>query len=505
MATAAGVAAATEAADVRRYDAFINGKFVPAESGKTFESRNPATGELVAVVAEGDKPDVDKAAVAARACYENVWSAMPVAERGRLLLRVAQKIQERMQELAHLETLDMGGPMLWTTGTAMQAVEVFEYWAGMATKIQGEVNPSMLPGESLNYVLREPLGVVGGITPWNGPLIMAAWKTAPAIACGNAVVLKPAELTPMTALELARIFTEAGAPDGLFNVVPGFGPTAGAALAAHPDVDKIAFTGETATGQEVARNAIVNLKVVTLELGGKSPHIVFDDVDVDRAVANAIFGIYTNCGQVCTSGSRIFVHERIYDSFVEKMVARAKAIRVGDPLDPSTQLGPLVSEEQLDRVKRYVEIGKQEGARVLCGGGPPDDPKLARGHYFLPTVFVDVHNKMRVAQEEIFGPVACVMKFSDEEDVLRQANDIVYGLAAGIQTNDIKRAHKLARRLKAGSVWINCYHRIETSCPFGGYKLSGYGRENGVGMVNYLTRMKSVSVDLNDFTMDLFA
>lgn len=494
-----------QAADVRRYDLFINGKFVPAMSGKTFLSTNPANGEVVAEVAEGDKADIDKAVAAARACYENVWSGMPVAERGRLLMRVAQKIQERMLEIAHLETLDMGGPMLWTSGTAMQAVEVFEYWAGMATKIQGEVNPSMLPGESLNYTLRDPLGVVGGIIPWNGPLIMAAWKAAPAIACGNAVVLKPAELTPMSALELARIFADAGAPGGLFNVVPGFGPTAGAALASHPDVDKIAFTGETVTGQEVARNAIVNLKVVTLELGGKSPHIIFDDVDLDRAVANAVFGIYTNCGQVCTSGSRIFVHERIHDAFVEKMVARAEAIRIGDPQDPMTQLGPLVSKEQLERVSRYVEIGKKEGARPLCGGKRPADPKLASGYYFEPTVFVDVSNEMRIAQEEIFGPVACVMKFSDEEDVLRKANDIVYGLAAGIQTNDIKRAHKLAKRLKAGSVWINCYHRIETSCPFGGYKMSGYGRENGVGMVQYLTRTKSVAVDLNDFTLDLFA
>jgi acyl-CoA reductase-like NAD-dependent aldehyde dehydrogenase len=496
---------ADRTADVRRYDLFIDGKFVPAESGRTFTSTSPANGEVVCEVAEGDAADIDKAVKAARACYENVWSQLPVQERGRLLLRVAKLIQERMMDLATLESLDMGGPTMWTMGTAMQAVDVFEYWAGMATKIQGEVNPSMMPGESLNYVLREPLGVVGGITPWNGPLIMAAWKTAPAIACGNAVVLKPAEIAPMSALELAKLFQEAGAPDGLFNVVPGYGPTAGAALAAHPDVDKIAFTGETTTGQEVARNAIVNLKVVTLELGGKSPHIIFDDVDVDRAVANAMFGIFTNCGQICTSGSRIFVHEKIHDEFVEKLVARAKAIRIGDPFDPMTQLGPLVSQEQFDRVSRYVKIGRDEGARMLCGGKKPDGAQFAKGQYFEPTVFVDVDNGMRVAQEEIFGPVACVLKFSDEADVLAKANDIVYGLAAGIQTNDLKRAHKLARRLKAGSVWINTYHRIETSCPFGGYKMSGYGRENGVAMVSHLTRTKSVAVDLNDFVLDLFA
>jgi len=494
----------TESTDVRRYDLFIDGKFVPAASGKTFTSTNPANGEVVCEVAEGDKVDVDKAVKAARACFEGAWSATPVGERGRLLLRVAKGIQDRMQELANLETLDMGGPLMWTMGTAMQAAEVFEYWAGMATKIQGEVNPSLLPGESLNYVLREPLGVVGGITPWNGPLIMAAWKAAPAIACGNAVVLKPAELTPMSTLELARIFADAGAPEGLFNVVPGFGPTAGAALASHPDVDKIAFTGETVTGQDVARNATGNLKTVTLELGGKSPHIIFDDVDLDKAVSNAAFGIYTNTGQVCTSGSRIFVHERIYDAFIEKFVAKSKSIRVGDPFDPMTHIGPLVSPEQLDRVKRYVKIGQEEGAKLLCGGKQPDDPALARGCYFLPTVFADVKNKMKVAQEEIFGPVACVMKFSGEDEVLELANDIVYGLAAGIQTNDLKRAHRLARRLRAGSVWINTYHRIESSAPFGGYKMSGYGRENGTAMVSYLTRTKSVAVDLNDFTMDLF-
>jgi acyl-CoA reductase-like NAD-dependent aldehyde dehydrogenase len=496
---------AESAADVRRYDLFIDGKFVPAVSGKTFLTTNPANGEVVGEIAEGDAADIDKAVAAARACHDHVWSQLPVQERGKLLMRVAKLIQDRMMDLAAVESLDMGGPQMWTIGTAMQAVDVFEYWAGMATKIQGEVNPSMMPGESLNYVLREPLGVVGGITPWNGPLIMAAWKTAPAIACGNAVVLKPAEVSPMSALELAKLFQEAGAPDGLFNVVPGFGPTAGAALAAHPDVDKIAFTGETSTGQEVARGAIANLKLVTLELGGKSPHIIFDDVDVDRAVANAMFGIFTNCGQVCTSGSRIFVHEKIHDQFVEKLVARAQAIRIGDPFDPMTQLGPLVSQEQFDRVSRYVKIGQDEGARMLCGGKKPAGEQYARGQYFEPTVFVDVDNRMRVAQEEIFGPVACVLKFSDEADVLAKANDIVYGLAAGIQTNDLKRAHKLARRLKAGSVWINTYHRIETSCPFGGYKMSGYGRENGVAMVNYLTRTKSVAVDLNDFVMDLFA
>jgi aldehyde dehydrogenase (NAD+) len=489
----------------RRYQLFINGKFIDSRSGKTFESISPHDRAVVAVVAEGDKADIDAAVASARAAYEGPWSSMPPGERAKLLLKVADLIDSHAMELGQLDTLDMGGPIMLTSGMAGFAAETFRYWAGMATKLHGLTMPAMRPGDYLGYTLREPLGVVGGITPWNGPLIMAAWKTAPALACGNTVVLKPAEHTPITALELARLTAEAGLPEGVLNVVPGFGPTAGAALAQHPGVDKIAFTGEYVTGRLVVQMSTSNLKTVTLELGGKSPHIIFDDVDLETAVANALFGLYMNTGQICSAGTRILVQDTMYDRFLERFLERSQQIKMGDPSDFSTRMGPLVSEEQLRKVERYVEIGKKEGARLRCGGGRPKDPALAKGFYHEPTVFADVDNKMQIAQEEIFGPVASVIRFRDEDDAVRIGNDVIYGLAAGIQTKDIKRAHRLAKRLQAGTVWINTWHMIEPNSPFGGYKLSGYGRENGIAMVEHLTRLKQVWVDLNDFTMDLFA
>jgi len=489
----------------RRYQLFIDGKFVDSRSGKTFESISPHDQSVVAVVAEGDKADIDDAVKAARAAYEGTWSGMLPGERAKLLLRMADLIEARASDLGQLETLDMGGPLMLTTGMATMAAETFRYWAGMATKIHGLTSPSMSPGEFLGYTLREPLGVVGGITPWNGPLIMATWKTAPALACGNAVVLKPAEHTPMTALELARIVADAGVPEGVFNVVPGFGPTAGAALAQHPGVDKIAFTGEYVTGRLVVQMSTANLKTVTLELGGKSPHIIFDDVDLENAVANALFGLYTNTGQICSAGTRLLVQDTIYDRFVERFVERSRQIKVGNPLDFATRMGPLVSEEQLRKVQRYVEIGKREGAKLVCGGGQPAAPELASGFYHEPTVFADVTNQMQIAQEEIFGPVGSVIRFHDEEEAVRIGNDVIYGLAAGVQTRDLKRAHRIAKRLQAGTVWLNTWHKIEPNSPFGGYKLSGYGRENGPTMIEHLTRLKQVWVDLNEFTMDLFA
>jgi acyl-CoA reductase-like NAD-dependent aldehyde dehydrogenase len=488
----------------RRYQLFINGKFVDARSGKTFETIFPHDRSVQAVVAEGDKDDIDAAVAAARAAYDGTWAAMPPSERARLLLRMADLIEERAQDLAHLETLDVGMPMFLSTGMIMQAADVFRYWAGWATKIHGLTSPSMQPGEFLGYTLREPLGVVGGITPWNGPFIMATWKTAPALACGNTVVLKPAEHTPMTAMELARIAADAGLPEGVLNIVPGFGATAGAALAQHTGVEKIAFTGEHVTGRLVVQASVTNLKTVTLELGGKSPHIVFDDVDLDTAVANALFGLYTNTGQICSAGTRLLVQDSIYDAFVDKFAERSRQIRVGNPLDFATRMGPLVSEEQLRKVERYVQIGQREGARMVCGGARPDDAELANGFYFAPTVFADVSNKMQIAQEEIFGPVGCVIRFRDEEEAVQLGNDVIYGLAAGVQTRDLKRAHRLAKRLHAGTVWINTWHKIEPNSPFGGYKLSGYGRENGPTMIEHLTRLKQVWVDLNEFTMDLF-
>jgi acyl-CoA reductase-like NAD-dependent aldehyde dehydrogenase len=501
----AGSAQPIAAADgARRYQLFINGKFTDSQSGKTFESISPHDRAVVAVVAEGDKADIDAAVSAARAAYDGAWSAMPPGERAKILLKMADLIEANAMELARLETLDMGMPMLMSGGMGPISADVFRYWAGMATKLHGLTSPAMRPGDYLGYTLREPLGVVGGITPWNAPLLMAVWKTAPALACGNAVVLKPAEHTPMTTLELARIAAEAGLPEGVLNVVPGFGPTAGAALASHPGVDKIAFTGEYVTGRLIVQMSASNLKTVTLELGGKSPHIIFDDVDLETAVANALFGLYMNTGQVCSAGTRILVQEKLHDQFVERFVERSKQVKVGDPLDFDTRMGPLVSEEQLTKVQRYVEIGKKGGAQLRCGGGKPADPKLAKGFYHEPTVFTGVDNKMQIAQEEIFGPVASILRFKDEDEAVRIGNDVIYGLAAGVQTKDIKRAHRIAKRLQAGTVWINTWHMIEPNSPFGGYKLSGYGRENGIAMVDHLTRLKQVWVDLNEFTMDLF-
>ncbi|MFI5397260.1 MAG: aldehyde dehydrogenase family protein [Candidatus Binatia bacterium] len=490
---------------VQRYQLFINGKFVDSQSGKTFTTINPHDQTVVGVVAEGDKADIDAAVKAARAAYEGTWSSTPPGERARILLKMADLIEANVPELARLESLDAGIPIMLSTNIIGECASIFRYWAGMATKIHGLTTEAMRPGQFLGYTLREPLGVVGGITPWNGPFIMATWKSAPALACGNAVVLKPAEHTPMTAMELARIAAEAGMPDGVLNIVPGFGPTAGAALAQHPGIDKIAFTGEHVTGRLVVQASVTNLKTVTLELGGKSPHIIFHDVDLETAVANALFGLFTFTGQICAAGTRLLVQDTIYDRFVERFVERAQQITIGDPLDFSTRMGPLASEEQLRKVQRYVGIGKKEGATLRCGGGQPTNPGLAKGFYFEPTVFTEVDNKMQIAQEEIFGPVGSVIKFHDEEDALRIGNDVIYGLAAGIETKDIKRAHRLAKRLQAGTVWINTWHMVEPNSPFGGYKLSGYGRENGFAMVEHLTRLKQVWVDLNDFTMDLFA
>ena len=490
---------------VRRYQLFINGKFTDSQSGKTFESINPHDRSVVATCAEGDKADIDAAVGAARAAFEGPWSSMPPGERAKILLKIADLLDANTSELARLESLDVGMPMLMSSGMGPLCAEIFRYWAGIATKIHGISSTPMSPGNFLGYTLREPLGVVGGITPWNGPLIMAVWKTAPALACGNTVVLKPAEHTPMTAGELARICAEGGLPEGVLNVVPGFGPTAGAALASHPGVDKIAFTGEYVTGRLVVQMSVSNLKTVTLELGGKSPHIIFDDVDLEPAVANALFGLYMNTGQICSAGTRILVQEGIYDAFVSRFVERSREVKIGNPLDFATRMGPLVSEEQLRKVQRYVEIGKKEGATLRTGGGQPKDPELARGFYHEPTVFTEVDNKMQIAQEEIFGPVASIIKFRDEDDAVRIGNDVIYGLAAGVQTKDLKRALRLTKRLQAGTVWVNTWHMIEPNSPFGGYKLSGYGRENGLAMVEHLTRLKQVWVDLNDFTMDLFA
>ena len=481
----------------RRYQLFIDGKWVDAESGKTFATPNPATGETLAEVAEADKADIDKAVAAARRAFEGKWSKLSARDRGRLLYKLAQLIEAHAKELAALETADNGKPIRESAYVDLpQVVENFEYFAGAATKIEGETIP--VPGQMFNYTLREPLGVCGQIIPWNFPLLMAAWKLAPALAAGNTVVLKPAEQTPVTALELGRLIQEAGFPDGVVNIVPGYGETAGAALASHPGIDKIAFTGSTEVGKKIAHAAAENLTKVSLELGGKAPNVVFADADIEQAVNGAMMGIFFNQGQVCCAGSRLFLDERIKDEFLGRFKEKAQKIKVGDPADKTTIMGPQVSEEQLNRIKSYVTIAREEGATVLTGGEPPAlEDHLQRGYFFQPTIFCEVKNQMRVAQEEIFGPVASVITFADEKDLIRQANETIYGLSAGIWTRDIARAHRFAKEVKAGVVWINTYNMFNAASPFGGYKQSGYGREMGKHAIELYTQVKSVWVDLS--------
>jgi aldehyde dehydrogenase (NAD+) len=480
-----------------RYQLFIDGQFVDAESGKTFNTPNPATGETFAEVAEADKADIDTAVAAARRAFEGKWSKLSARDRGRLLYKLSQLIEQHSKELAELETLDNGKPIKESLYVDLpQVVENFEYFAGWATKIEGETIP--VPGKMFNYTLREPVGVCGQIIPWNFPLLMAAWKLAPALAAGNTIVLKPAEQTPVTALELGRLIQEAGFPEGVVNIVPGYGETAGAALASHSGIDKIAFTGSTEVGKLIAKAAADNLTKVSLELGGKAPNVIFGDADLEQAVNGAMMGIFYNQGQVCCAGSRLFLEERVKDEFLDRFKAKAQGITVGDPLDKATQMGPQVSEEQLNRIKSYVRIGLEEGATVLTGGGPPKfDGDLQKGYFFQPTIFSDVKNEMRVAQEEIFGPVVSVITFKDEDDLIKQANQTVYGLSAGIWTRDITRAHRFAKEIKAGVIWINTFNMFNAASPFGGYKQSGYGRELGKHALELYTQVKSVWVDLS--------
>jgi betaine-aldehyde dehydrogenase len=481
----------------RKYQLFIDGKWVDAESGKTFETPNPATGATLAEVAEGDKADIDKAVAAARRALEGKWSKVSARDRGRMLYKLSQLIEAHTPELAALETADNGKPIKESTYIDLPGVvENFEYFAGWATKIEGETIP--VPGQMFNYTLREPVGVCAQIIPWNFPLLMAAWKLAPALAAGNTIVLKPAEQTPVGAMELGKLIQEAGFPDGVVNIVPGYGETAGASLASHPDIDKVAFTGSTEVGKLIAKAAADNLTKVSLELGGKAPNIIFADADMEQAVNGAMMGIFFNQGQVCCAGSRIFVDEHVKDEFLERFRERAGRIKVGDPMDAATQMGPQVSEEQLNRIKGYVDIARSEGASVLSGGCAPElEGDFQKGYFFQPTIFGEVRNTMRVAQEEIFGPVVSIIAFDGEEDLIRQANEVVYGLSAGIWTKDITRAHRFAKAIKAGTVWINTYNMFNAASPFGGYKQSGYGREMGKHALEMYTQVKSVWVDLS--------
>jgi acyl-CoA reductase-like NAD-dependent aldehyde dehydrogenase len=476
------------------YGLFIGGEWVRSASGETFESANPATGEPLARVAAGTAEDIDRAVAAAWEAYRGSWQKTDANVRGRTLFQIAQKIKEHSEELAQLETLDNGKTLTESRLDMYLAVECFEYYGGAATKLEGATIPVF--GNRLNYVVREPWGVVGQIIPWNFPLLMAAWKLAPALAAGNCVVLKPAEQTPLTALRLSELIQEI-VPKGVLNVVTGFGPEAGAPLVKHPEVKKIAFTGSTEVGRQIMAMAAEHVADVTLELGGKSPQIVYPDADLDAALEGVLLGIFYNAGQQCSAGSRLFLHEDVYDGFIEKLRERAEAIRVGDPTKPESQMGPLVSREQQKRVLSCIELGVQEGATLLTGGRAPEDPELERGCYVLPTIFTDVDNAMTIAQEEIFGPVLCVLTWQDEAEMFAQANGVPYGLCAGIWTRDLLRAHRAARRIEAGYIWINQYDVFPYGAPFGGYKQSGIGRELAFETLYHYTQTKNVDLDLS--------
>ena len=472
---------------------FINGKWVNSISGKTFATLNPSTGQEICQVAEADSADVDLAVKAARKAFESgPWKKMSAAERGRRINKLADLMEQNLPELAALESLDNGKPLRDSLNADLPlSIKAYRYYAGWCDKTHGKTIP--VEGEYFCYTKHEPVGVVGQIIPWNFPLLMTAWKWAPALATGCTIVLKPAEQTPLTALRMAALAQEADIPDGVINVVPGFGPTAGAAITSHMDIDKVSFTGEGSTGQLVMQAAAKsNLKRVSLELGGKSPNVVFADADLDAAVEGAYFGLFFNQGQCCCAGSRLFVEEKIHDAFVEKLVARAKKQRIGDPFDMATTQGPQISQEQCDRIMGYIDIGISEGANLLSGGKRVGN----KGYFIQPTIFDGVKDNMRIAKEEIFGPVMNILKFKDVDEVVQRGNKTFYGLAAAIWTKDITKAHRLANSLRAGTVWVNCYDVFDAAAPFGGFKMSGIGRELGEYALSLYTEVKTVYINL---------
>jgi phenylacetaldehyde dehydrogenase len=477
----------------------INGKWCDAASGKTFPTYDPSTGEVLAQIAEGGWEDINRAVIAARNAFEHgPWRKMTASERGRLIWKLGDLLEANTEEFAQLESLDNGKPFTIARAADVPlAVDLFRYMAGWATKIEGNTIPISVPytpgARYLAYTLREPVGVVGQIIPWNFPLLMAAWKLGPALASGCTVVLKPAEQTPLTALRLGELIQEAGFPEGVINIVPGYGETAGAALGAHPDVDKVAFTGSTEVGKLIVQAAAGNLKKVSLELGGKSPNIVLDDADLDVAIAGAASAIFFNHGQCCCAGSRLYVHKKIFDKVVDGVANEASKIKVGPGMSPDSQMGPLVSEEQLNRVCGYLDSGRQEGAKAVVGGTRKGD----KGYFVEPTVLVNTNEKMKVVQEEIFGPVVTAMPFDDPNELIPRANDSVYGLAAAVWSKDIGRANTIASELRAGTVWINCYNIFDAAMPFGGYKQSGWGREMGHDCLEMYTETKSVCTRLS--------
>ncbi|MCY9589221.1 aldehyde dehydrogenase family protein [Paenibacillus chitinolyticus] len=472
---------------------FIDGEFVDSVYGSTFTTPNPATGDILAVVSEATEEDIDLAVKAARRAFdEGPWPGLSAAERSRLIYRLADLVEDNLEELAQLETLDNGKPIAETrTADLPLAVEHLRYFAGWSTKIVGQTIP--VRGGYFNYTRHEPVGVVGQIIPWNFPLLMAMWKLGAALASGCTVVLKPAEQTPLSALYLAGLIQEAGFPPGVVNIVPGYGETAGQALVGHPQVDKVAFTGSTEVGRSIMRQAADRLKRVTLELGGKSPNIILPDADLSRAIPGALSGIMFNQGQVCCAGSRLFIQKKMFDNVVADLVLYSRKLKQGAGLSPDTQIGPLVSEEQQNRVLGYIERGLEEGAELLTGGTNP----FEEGYFVAPTVFAGVQDSMTIAKEEIFGPVVTALPFDDLDDVIARANDTDYGLAAGLWTENVKNAHYIAGKLRAGTVWVNCYNVFDAASPFGGYKQSGLGREMGSYALNNYCEVKSVWINMN--------
>ena len=474
---------------------FINNQWQPSSSGKTMAVVNPATEEFIAEVPSADASDVDLAVAAARAALTGPWSKLSARERGRLVRKLGERLMERADDVARLETLHNGKPISESRHIEIPAAaECFEYFGGWSDKVMGETIP--VKGNHLTYTLREPVGVVAAIVPWNFPLLLAAWKVAPALACGNTVILKPASQTPLTALALGELALDVGIPPGVLNVITGAGASVGQALVEHPGIDKIAFTGDTTTGKSIMRSAADTLKKITLELGGKSPNIVLPDADMDAAIRGATIGIFYGKGEVCAAGSRLLVDRAIKDEFVDKLAARVRKMVPGDPMDPTTRFGAISSRKQLDTVLRYIDSGKAEGASLVTGGARADIG-TGKGYFLQPTVFADVRPEMTISREEIFGPVLATIDFADLDEAIATANNSPYGLAAGIWTRDIKKAHYVARQLQAGTVWVNTYTVYDTAAPFGGYKQSGFGREMSAHALEHYTQVKSVWVDLS--------